>query len=80
MPWIDQLISVIGAAGCLGAYISLQRGWLAQTSRTYSVLNLVGSALLTYVAVVDRRIGFIILEGVWALASIPGAFARRRAT
>ena len=78
MPWIDQLVSVIGAAGCLGAYIGLQRGWLSQTSRTYSLMNLVGSALLTYVAIVDRRVGFIILEGVWALVSIPGSFARAR--
>ncbi|MDB4915212.1 MAG: hypothetical protein JWM95_2856 [Gemmatimonadetes bacterium] len=80
MPWIDQLISVIGAAGCLGAYIGLQRGWLAQSSRTYSLMNLIGSALLTYVAVVDRRIGFIIMEGAWVLASIPGALARTRST
>ena len=78
MPWIDQLISVIGAAGCLGAYIGLQRGWLSQNSRTYSLMNLVGSLLLTYVAIVDRRVGFIILEGVWALVSIPGSFARSR--
>lgn len=78
MPWIDQLISVIGAIACLGAYISLQRGWLAPTSRAYNLMNLFGSALLTYVAVVDRRIGFILLEGIWALVSIPGSLRRSR--
>ena len=78
MPWIDQLISVIGALGCLGAYIALQRGWLSSKSRTYNLLNLCGSALLTYVAIVDRRIGFIMLEGIWALISLPGSFRRRQ--
>lgn len=67
-----QLISLLGAAMILGAYAALQRGWLGLSDRSYHILNFVGSALLTVVAIEDRRVGFIILEGAWALLSIPG--------
>jgi hypothetical protein len=67
-----QLISLLGAAMILGAYAALQRGWLGLRDRSYHILNFVGSALLTVVAIEDRRVGFIILEGAWALLSIPG--------
>jgi hypothetical protein len=30
------------------------------------------------VAVEDRRIGFILLEGAWALLSLPGALRAKR--
>lgn len=75
---LDQLIAIIGAVVILGAYLALQRGWLGPKDRSYSVLNFVGAALLTWVAVVDRRWGFILVEGAWALLSVPGMFRRAR--
>jgi hypothetical protein len=39
--------------------------------RVYNLMNLVGGALLFWVAVVDHRLGFMILEGAWALIAIP---------
>lgn len=72
---INQIISIVGAMMILGAYIAFQRGWLGKKDRAYHALNLVGSALLTFIAVGDGRIGFIILEGVWALISIPGTLS-----
>ena len=69
---IHQALSLIGAAMILGAYFAFQRGWLERRHRSYHALNFVGSALLTVVAVADGRIGFIILEGAWALLSVPG--------
>lgn len=69
---INQVLSVIGALMILGAYLAFQRGWLGRHHRSFHALNFVGSSLLTVVAVADGRIGFIVLEGVWALISIPG--------
>ena len=68
---IDQLISVAGAAMVLSAYAAYQLGWLSREKRLYSFLNFAGSMLLLWVAIVDRRWGFILLEVVWALISLP---------
>jgi hypothetical protein len=76
MRLLDQLVSLVGAALVLAAYVALQRGWLPRESRLYNALNFVGSLLLTYVAVKDRRVGFIVLEGAWALLSLPGMLRR----
>jgi hypothetical protein len=70
MRLLDQLVSLAGAVMVLAAYLALQRGWLRREDRAYNALNLFGSLLLTYVAVVDRRLGFIVLEGAWALLSL----------
>jgi hypothetical protein len=72
MRLFDQIVSLLGAALILAGYVALQRAWLPRESRAYNALNFVGSALLTYVAVKDRRVGFIILEAAWALLSLPG--------
>jgi hypothetical protein len=72
-----QATSLLGAFMVLGAYLALQRGWLRGDDRVFNVLNFVGAGMLTWVAVEDRRIGFILLEGAWALLSLPGALRRR---
>jgi hypothetical protein len=79
MRLLDQIVSLAGAALILAAYVALQRAWLPRESRAYNALNFVGSVLLTYVAVRDQRIGFIILEGAWALLSLPGTIRRTAA-
>ncbi len=68
---IDQIIAVAGAVMVLAAYAGYQLGWLTREQRLYSFLNFAGSSLLLWVAVVDRRWGFILLESVWALISLP---------
>ena len=73
-----QIISVAGAIMILVAYAGNQRGWMDKTTATYNLLNLVGSALLAWVAIVDRRLGFIFLESAWALLSIPPLLSRRK--
>ena len=72
-----QVVAMIGAIMVLGAYGALQRGWLRAEQRLFSALNFVGAGLLTWVAAIDGRLGFILLEGTWALMSLPGLFRRR---
>jgi hypothetical protein len=78
MKILDQIISLAGAALILAAYVALQRGWMRREDRPFNALNLAGSILLTYAAVKNWNLGFVILEGSWALLSIPGAFRSRR--
>lgn len=66
-----QVVSLAGASLILAAYASIGRGWLRPNSKTYALMNLVGSLLLLWVAVADQRMGFILLEALWALVSIP---------
>jgi hypothetical protein len=65
-----QVISMVGAAMILGAYVAYQRGKLGREDRLYNLLNFAGSGLLTWVAVVQGNYGFIVLEGAWALLSL----------
>ena len=67
-----QAISVLGALGILGAYAANLLGWLRPADLSYSVANLIGSGILTFIAIVDQQLGFILLEGVWALVSLWG--------
>jgi len=66
-----QTLSIIGAALLLIGFVSLQAGRMRNDGAAFNVLNFVGSGLLAWVAIHDRRAGFIILEVVWALASLP---------
>lgn len=68
----NQAISIVGAVIVLGAYLGLQRDWLRAHSRMYNGLNFVGAVLLLWVALADQQAGFIIVEGSWALLSVPG--------
>jgi len=66
-----QTLSIIGAALLLFGFVSLQMGKMRSDGAAFNMLNFVGSGLLAWVAIHDRRAGFIILEVVWALASLP---------
>lgn len=66
---MDQAIQIIGALLILAAFAGAQAGRLDQRSVSYLVLNLVGSAILAALAAVDGQLGFLLLEGVWAIIS-----------
>lgn len=66
-----QVVSLTGAALVLVGFAGLQRGWLSREDRSFNLLNFVGSLLLGWIAVVDQRWGFIALEFIWALLSLP---------
>ncbi len=75
-----QLMSVTGAVLVLVAFACLQTGKLDRRDRWFNILNFVGSMLLGFVAVHDRRWGFIGLEFIWAALSVPPLFHRKAAS
>ncbi len=64
-----DLLQVLGALLILVAFAANQRGRMTPHARSYLVLNLVGSVVLTGVALEGRDWGFLVLEFVWALVS-----------
>lgn len=66
---MDQVIQVIGALMILAGFAGAQAGRLRVDSRSYLILNLIGSVILAYLAWDQRQWGFVLLEGVWAVVS-----------
>jgi hypothetical protein len=69
---MEQVIQVIGALLILAGFAAAQFGWLRVDSRAYLWLNLLGSAVLAYLALHERQYGFVLLETVWAIVSFWG--------
>jgi hypothetical protein len=69
---MDQAVQLIGAALILAAFVLTQQRRMATDSVTYLALNAAGAALLAVVAVMDRDIGFTLLEATWAVVSTSG--------
>jgi hypothetical protein len=67
-----QGISILGALAILIAYTANQFGWTDASNLRYQLANLLGSGILTVVAVIEVQFGFILLEGAWALMSLWG--------
>ncbi|MFN8163594.1 MAG: hypothetical protein U0R26_07145 [Solirubrobacterales bacterium] len=64
-----QLVQIVGALLVLAAFAAVQLEWMRPNSRRYLGLNLAGSSILTYVALIGEQWGFLLLDGVWAIAS-----------
>jgi hypothetical protein len=74
-----QIISFIGALLILIAYAGHQMKMMNSGGAWYNVLNFFGSSLLGYVAFFPFKIGFVVLEIVWALISLWALFRRTAA-
>jgi hypothetical protein len=69
---MDQILQLVGAVLILVAFIAAQRNAMSPHSVVYLALNLVGSIVLTGVALHGRDWGFLMLEVVWAVVSAWG--------
>jgi len=69
---MDQVVQLIGAVLILAAFVLAQQRRLATDSVTYLALNAAGAALLAVVAVLDRDLGFTLLEATWTVVSTVG--------
>ena len=66
---ILQVVSFVAAMMILVAYVGHQTRRMDSNGVAYNVMNAVGSGVLTYVAFRPFQIGFVVLEGVWAMVS-----------
>jgi hypothetical protein len=66
---VDQIVQIVGAVLILVAFGAVQFDRMRVDSRLYLALNLVGSAILAFVAVIASQWGFVLLEAVWAAVS-----------
>ena len=69
---MGQLIQLVGALLIVSAYVAFQKNRLRLDSVQFLGMNMVGAGILTLVAAVDRQLGFLLLEGMWAWVSARG--------
>lgn len=66
---VYDIVQVAGSLLILIGFVAALSGRLEQSGFAYLIVNAVGSAILAVTAVIALEWGFILLEGVWAIAS-----------
>jgi hypothetical protein len=74
---VEQVFQVIGAVFVLSGFILSQLRRLETASTAYLVLNLVGAGILAIDAAIHFQVGFLLLEGTWAMVAGAGLIRRR---
>jgi hypothetical protein len=69
---LEQAVALLGAFFVLLAYALQRFKRISADSFAYLLLNFTGGALLCWAAVNTGQLGFILLEGAWALISLFG--------
>lgn len=70
-------VQVAGSLLILIPFALVQLDRLTTRSRSYLILNLVGSTVLAIDAAFGAQWGFLLLEGVWAIVSLVGLVRSR---
>jgi hypothetical protein len=73
---VDQALQIVGALLILAGFGAAQAGRVSPQAYSYLGVNLVGSALLAVLAVIERQWGFVLLETAWAVITVWGLFTR----
>lgn len=73
---MDVLLQFIGALAILVPFAMLQLRRTTTQSWLYLSLNFIGAGILAWAAWASAQWGFVILEGVWALAALVGMAQR----
>jgi len=66
----NEIIGSVGVAILLIAFFLNSFKILAQTSKLYILMNLIGAAIACYASLLINFIPFVILEAVWALVAL----------
>ena len=77
---MDQIIQVAGALLILAGFVLAQMRVWATDDWGYLAVNLVGAAILAWLAFVDEQGGFFLLEGVWTLVTAWSIVSKLRGT
>jgi hypothetical protein len=66
---MDQIVQVAGALLILAGFVLAQLRVWGTDDWGYLAVNLVGAAILAWLAFIDDQWGFFLLEGVWTLVT-----------
>ena len=69
---MGQVVQLVGAALIVSAYVAAQQNRLRFDSIQFLGMNALGAGILAVVAAVNRDLGFVLLEVVWAWVSARG--------
>ena len=70
MTLLIQITQIFGSLLILIAFALLQMKTITISSRSYLLLNVVGSVLLAVTALIEQQWGFLFLEAIWAIVSL----------